>query len=338
MHMISMEEFLKRQQSEVDIPRRPNATDFWGQKLWRYLKKSADVKPEYSGQVVAMGRLHPTAETKAKDAEALKKQAAGRKVAAYDSKAQNARHVHFPAGGKHRLLNHFYAFGFFGDPAQRSFYRRLIRDSMRYRDEIQCAGARVVDAVRAHSRRLGQDGTFYALHIRRGDFQFKAVKISAGEIVENLRGTSIIPRGALVYLATDDPDGVCKGCWANKKPCKDQLGVEGCPKDASWDAFTRNGWHVTVLRNYTEATHGTNPNYFGMVDSIVCARAAVFAGTWFSTFTGYIHRLRGYHGLGEETYYHSTGKVDLARSPKSIGSGYSREWRIGWTDDGGANI
>ena len=77
----------------------------------RYLKKSADVKPEYSGQVVAMGRLHPTAETKLRDAEALKKQAAGRKVAAYDSKAQNARHVHFPAGGKHRLLNHFYAFG-----------------------------------------------------------------------------------------------------------------------------------------------------------------------------------------------------------------------------------
>ena len=183
--MISMEEFLKRQQSEVDVPRRPNATDFWGQKLWRYLKKSADVKPEYSGQVVAMGRLHPTAETKAKDAEALKKQAAGRKVAAYDSKAQNARHVHFPAGGKHRLLNHFYAFGFFGDPQQRSFYRRLIRDSMRYRDEIQCAGARVVDAVRAHSRALGGDGTFYALHIRRGDFQFKAVKISAGEIVDS---------------------------------------------------------------------------------------------------------------------------------------------------------
>jgi hypothetical protein len=50
---------------------------------------------------------------------------------------------------------------------------------------------------------LGNDGTFYALHIRRGDFQFKEVKISAGQIVENLRGHSIIPRGALVYLATD---------------------------------------------------------------------------------------------------------------------------------------
>lgn len=204
MHMISMAEFLKRQQAEVNVARRPNATDFWGQKLWRYLKKSADVKPEYSGQIVAMGRLHATAQTREQDAKALKKQAAGRRVAAYDSHTRDARHVHFPAGGKHRLLNHFYAFGFFGDPAQRSFYRRLIRDSMRYRDEIQCAGAKVVDAVRAHSRRLGNaDGTFYALHIRRGDFQFKEVKISAGQIVENLRGHSIIPRGALVYLATD---------------------------------------------------------------------------------------------------------------------------------------
>lgn len=37
-----------------------------------------------------------------------------------------------------------------------------------------------------------------------------------------------------------------------------------------------------------------NPNMYGMLDSIVCSRATVFAGTYFSTFTGYIHRLRGY--------------------------------------------
>ena len=222
---------------------------------------------------------------------------------------------------------------------QRSFYRRLIRDSMRYRDEIQCAGARVVDAARAHSRALGFDGTFYALHIRRGDFQFKEVKIGARAIVKNLRGHSIIPKGALVYLATDDPDGICRGCMVNRKACP--VGVKdmkGCPEDPSWDGFVENGWTVTVLRNYTAALEGVNPNYFGMVDSIVCSRAAEFAGTWFSTFTGYIHRLRGYHGLGEHTYYHTTGKVDLARSPKSIGSGYSREWRIGWTDDHGGLI
>jgi hypothetical protein len=54
---------------------------------------------------------------------------------------------------------------------------------------------------------------------------------------------------------------------------------------------------------------GMNPNQHGMVESIVCTRAAAFAGTYFSTFTGYIHRLRGYHGLGESTYYHTTGHI-----------------------------
>jgi hypothetical protein len=92
------------------------------------------------------------------------------------------------------------------------------------------------------------------------------------------------------------------------------------------------------MKNYSAELSDVNPNYFGMVDSIVCSRAAEFAGTWFSTFTGYIHRLRGYHGLGEHTYYHSTGKVDLAKSPRSIGSGYAREFRIGWTDDEGGLI
>ena len=70
-----------------------------------------------------------------------------------------------------------------------------------------------------------------------------------------------------------------------------------------------------------------------MIESIVCARAKKFAGTYFSTFTGYIHRMRGYHGLGEETYYHAKGRVEDARMKKSIGHGWPREWRHGWVDD-----
>ena len=201
-----------------------------------------------------MARLNPTAEEKKQDAAALEKYAGARRVATYDAETRAARHVHVPAAGKHRLLNHFYAFGFFGDPDQRSFYRRFIRDNMRYIDDIQCAGARLVDAVRATSRTLGQNGDFYALHIRRGDFQFKEVKISASKIVENLGGHRVIPAGALVYLATDDPDGVCKNCMVNRKPCP--VGpaaacVAGCQVDPSWDAFRRNGWVVTTMKNYT---------------------------------------------------------------------------------------
>jgi hypothetical protein len=109
--------------------------------------------------------------------------------------------------------------------------------------------------------------------------------------------------------------------------------------------------------------------------SISIYRAKDFAGTYYSTFTGYIHRLRGYHGLGENTYYHTTGafctyivvqfvlyvqyihlqkkcmyicinlflllrigRVFHAKMEKSVGNGFSREWRAGWTDDGGELI
>ena len=93
---------------------------------------------------------------------------------------------------------------------------------------------------------------------------------------------------------------------------------------------------MKFLDDYLKDGHlkGVNPNQYGMVESIVCSRANSFAGTYFSTFTGYIHRLRGFHGLGEETYYHSPGRVFAAQGEVSHGGGgWSREYRAGWTDD-----
>ena len=44
-------------------------------------------------------------------------------------------------------------------------------------DTIQCTGATLVEAVRADARTLDRtgnpNGDYYALHIRRGDFQYK---------------------------------------------------------------------------------------------------------------------------------------------------------------------
>lgn len=218
---------------------------------------------------------------------------------------------------------------------------------MRYNDEIQCAGHKVVQAVRrdALAHNNGASADYYALHIRRGDFQFKEVKLGAADIVKNLivNGKSVIPKGALVYLSTDDPKGECKGCMVQRLPCENyEKGSKppGCPEDTSWKAFEEAGWTLRFLDDYLQEgiLEGTNPNVYGMVESIVCSRSKVFAGTFFSTFTGYIHRLRGYHGLGEQTYYHSNGRVTAPRMEKSVGHGFSREWRAGWTDDSGELI
>jgi hypothetical protein len=108
----------------------------------------------------------------------------------------------------------------------------------------------------------------------------------------------------------------------------------------SWNAFLQAGWKIRFLRDYQKAGYipHANPNTLGMIESIVGSRAKVFAGTYYSTFTGYIHRLRGYHGLGEATYYHSKSFVFALQKTKSVGHGFSREWRAGWTDDEGQLI
>ena len=55
-----------------------------------------------------------------------------------------------------------------------SFYKRFVRDFMRYKDSIQCAGHELIQAVRQDSIALDPEGKgeYYALHIRRGDFQY----------------------------------------------------------------------------------------------------------------------------------------------------------------------
>ena len=91
---------------------------------------------------------------------------------------------------------------------------------------------------------------YYALHVRRGDFQFKEVKISAEEIIQNLKGNAIIPRGSIVYVSTDDPKGVCVGCTYKKKPCPtgpEAAHIVGCIEDPSWDAFRTKAGSVRML-------------------------------------------------------------------------------------------
>jgi hypothetical protein len=71
--------------------------------------------------------------------EATKKRyatfAGGREPTFYTEQLQNAHHIHVPAQDEHRILQHHYAFAFFQDPQMQSFYRRFVRDYMRYNGE-----------------------------------------------------------------------------------------------------------------------------------------------------------------------------------------------------------
>ena len=131
----------------------------------------------------------------------------------YDHEMQQAPVLHFMCYHKMgiRMLVHFYAFLFFEDYREdlwmkryvanvlvvfavmydtlqrwlheslltlcvtitNSHTTRFMRDHMRYVDELQCAAARIVKAIRDHVRQRSSDGNgaFDTFHIRRGDFQ-----------------------------------------------------------------------------------------------------------------------------------------------------------------------
>ena len=79
----------------------------------------------------------------------------------------------------------------------------------RYIDEIQCAAARVVTALRkrvADSRTTIESNNnindFDTIHIRRGDFQFKETRVDADKIVQQLN--RVLNNTNTLYIATDE--------------------------------------------------------------------------------------------------------------------------------------
>lgn len=200
-----------------------------------------------------------------------------RKAIYYNSFMQNTPLIHFislPEQG-YRLLTHFYTFLHFEDPFMERFYRRFVRDYVHYVNEIYCYGASIVQDMIKFS-----GGKYAAFHIRRGELQYKEVKLPAEKILENIKNG--IPSDLKVaYIATDE---------RNK---------------SFFDAFHKKFEKVYYLDDFFEQLQlgKVNPNYLGMIDQIACTQGEIFVGTWFSTFTGYITRLRGYLGHPEKSTF-----------------------------------
>jgi hypothetical protein len=214
-----------------------------------------------------------------------------------------------------RLLVWFYQFLFFEDPAMDLSAKRFVRDTLRYKDELQCAAGRIVHLLREASP---PDGIFHTFHCRRSEqfsLQFGR-QPSAEEMVQI--ALSDIPPGSTVYIATDE-------------------------MNHTWFAPFVAQWKVSFLSDYDQEIRGISSEYYGMLDQLVASRGTKMFGSWMSTFTGYINRLRGYHaqlkhldGWNEgliESYLYQPQWRNIMRtyeSPQRMWFG--REYPIAWRD------
>lgn len=210
----------------------------------------------------------------------MKENLAGRKdLCVYNETMQSELVVHFACYHKMklRLLVHFYAFLFMEDWKEDLWMKRFMRDHMRYNDEIQCAAARVVEAMRKIARNRdptgNPDGQFDTFHVRRGDFQFKKTRIEAQEIYENSKEQ--LKPNSTIFVATDERD----------KKFFDPL---------------KKHYNIYFLDDFMDILKDVNSNYFGMIDQLVASRGQTFFGCWFSTFTGFITRIRGYRSVKDK--------------------------------------
>ena len=221
------------------------------------------------------------------------------------------------------MLTHFYLFLFFEDWKQDLWSKRFVRDHIRYRDEIMCAAARVVDAVRDRAKRNklaspNHDGLYNSMHIRRGDFQFKQTRVNIEIIYEQIKNT--LRPGGTLYIATDE-------------------------RDKKFFDLLKEHYDVCFLDDFKHMIEGVNTNYYGMLDQLVATKGEIFFGTYFSTLSGYIMRMRGYFSTklkleGYEngdlinSYYLFPTSYRLAMNKyrKPVGNNWEREFPISWRD------
>jgi len=237
------------------------------------------------------------------------------KLCVYDERLQRAPVLHFPAEKGTRLLTHFYAFVFFADWRADLWSKRFVRDHLRYIDQIMCAAARVVEAIRKRSK--NEDGLFDTMHVRRGDFQYKKTRLEAEELIR--RSKDKLEEGGLLFIATDE-------------------------RDKSFFQPFREHYDVVFLDDFKEHIKGINTNFYGMLDQLIASKGRVFFGTWWSTLSGYVNRMRGYYiakhklegyedGTMESYYFYPDERINQMKKYMPVKKPiYMREFPTSWRD------
>jgi hypothetical protein len=158
---------------------------------------------------------------------------------------------------------------------------------VRPKEPYAAAAARIVNGL----------GTYNAIHLRRGDFLVndlarrgisRAATVSGREIVSNLAAR----------MDRDDPLVIC---------------TDGAPGEEIFGPIQQHFRHSVFLDRHLRDDASARESVAGLpsageaVDALltqlVAAAATTFAGTNFSTFTGLIHRMRGFADPGSEVLY-----------------------------------
>jgi len=245
----------------------------------------------------------------------IKKFCGNRTPVFYTQKLAEPDILHFDSFARdHRLLAHFYNFIYFTDPITDNYYKRFVRDFMHYNDRIFCAAGKIVRAIQHEAVEQGfhldeeGGGGYSSLHVRRNDLQYQDALISDDRWWDNTK--DLWKPKEIFYIATDEKNNMFFDNFARGNTIR----------------FLDDYWEMANLSSFQK-------EHLGMIDAIVASRGRTFAGTYFSTFSGYIIRMRGYHGMSKYSSFYSWNPVKYEMQKGAFfGSSneFKREYPIGW--------
>ena len=227
---------------------------------------------------------------------------AHRQLIAISNEAERCNLLYFPMIQEHRMFGVAECFFLFGDEKLERKARTLLRDTIRFRQDIIKLAERAINAsVLAGTR-------YSALHIRRGDFQYPETQIGANQILEQTQ--ALLSSEHPIYVATDETNSAFLDVFREK-----------------FEVVTFDGLPEEIVAN-------TPHHWCGIVETLICAAAPDrFIGTRLSTFSARISTIRGHmsctkggdcEGIDTNLYY--TQPPLHAKADKGL---LRRLWRKG---------
>jgi len=233
-----------------------------------------------------------------------------RRMVEHTQEEMDATVLHFPMDNDKawRYLGQVATLVLFESAAQDRTWKAFYRDATVYVPAVYDIASRIIAG-------LGGFGTYAALHVRRNDI-FKDVHIPGAKTAENI--ANVLQPGEKLYMSTDE---MSKGFF------------DVLSHDAGGERQVLR-WHDFVKAGGAVDPGEVSYRLQGLIEQVVCAGSRIFIGTWLSTFSGFIGRLRGYMDAAEKMlYFHTTFQKGLKEyKPWTTSTEYMHEMSTMWED------
>lgn len=232
-------------------------------------------------------------------------------------------------------LGHYYSKIYVEGAEKRRELRRAVRRGVRLQEVFFQAAAAALAAAGL------EPGSYAALHNRQGDWETMEKSapyldpMRPGLFTDQLENREFLEAHGVIYVATK----------ATKRQAADMDRVWYPALREKMAAPKRIVTFAGLVREAARRVVGDRVGWEPLVEMIICSHGSTFLGTYGSSFTGYIHRLRGHMpgtrdkrilfwdwARAREKHLTSDGFPSWSAAVDAMDIGYWVEWREGFSD------